>query len=66
MSFMNQLIIAPILLPLLTAALMLLLGEKRRPLKARLNLFSSLLGLAISITLLLWVQEQGQASSIGV
>jgi multicomponent K+:H+ antiporter subunit D len=66
MSSMNQLIIAPILLPLLTAALMLLLGEKRRPLKARLNLFSSLLGLAISVCLLLWVQAQGQASSIGV
>ncbi|MFK0089902.1 monovalent cation/H+ antiporter subunit D [Pseudomonas sp. NPDC090755] len=66
MSAMNQLIIAPILLPLLTAALMLLLGEKRRPLKARLNLFSSLLGLAISVCLLLWVQAQGQASSIGV
>ncbi|MEF9898315.1 MAG: monovalent cation/H+ antiporter subunit D [Pseudomonas sp.] len=66
MSLMNQLIIAPILLPLLTAALMLLLGEKRRPLKARLNLFSSLLGLAISVALLLWVQAQGQASSIGV
>lgn len=27
MSVMNQLIVAPILLPLLTAALMLLLGE---------------------------------------
>ncbi|QBF26110.1 monovalent cation/H+ antiporter subunit D [Pseudomonas tructae] len=66
MSAMNQLIVAPILLPLLTAALMLLLGEKRRPLKARLNLISSLLGLGISITLLLWVQGQGQASSIGV
>jgi len=66
MSVMNQLIVAPILLPLLTAALMLLLGEKRRPLKARINLISSLAGLGISICLLLWVQEQGQASSIGV
>ncbi|WP_095162014.1 monovalent cation/H+ antiporter subunit D [Pseudomonas sp. Irchel 3F5] len=66
MSAMNQLIVAPILLPLLTAALMLLLGEKRRPLKARINLISSLLGLGIAITLLLWVQGQGQASSIGV
>ncbi|WP_353229368.1 monovalent cation/H+ antiporter subunit D [Pseudomonas qingdaonensis] len=66
MSVMNQLIVAPILLPLLTAALMLLLGEKRRPLKARINLVSSLAGLGISICLLLWVQEQGQASSIGV
>lgn len=66
MSVMNQLIVAPILLPLLTAALMLLLGEKRRPLKARINLISSLTGLGISICLLLWVQAQGQASSIGV
>ncbi|MBV6288026.1 monovalent cation/H+ antiporter subunit D [Pseudomonas aegrilactucae] len=66
MSVMNQLIVAPILLPLLTAAVMLLLGEKRRPLKARINLVSSLLGLGISVSLLLWVQAQGQASSIGV
>ncbi|MBA1204579.1 monovalent cation/H+ antiporter subunit D [Pseudomonas capeferrum] len=66
MSLMNQLIVAPILLPLLTAALMLLLGEKRRPLKARLNLVSTLLGLSIAVTLLLWVRGQGQAESIGV
>ena len=38
MNPMSHLIIAPILLPLLTAALMLMLGEKHRPLKARLNL----------------------------
>ena len=44
MTWMNQLIIAPILLPLLTAALMLMLGEKHRPLKARINLFSSMVG----------------------
>ncbi len=66
MSAMNQLIVAPILLPLITAALMLLLGEKRRPLKARINLVSSLLGLGISVVLLLWVHTQGQAGSIGV
>ena len=66
MSLMNQLIIAPILLPLVTAALMLLLGEKRRPLKGRLNLLSTLIGLGIAITLLTWVRGQGQAESIGV
>lgn len=66
MNLMNQLIVAPILLPLLTAALMLLLGEKRRPLKARLNLLSTLVGMGIAITLLLWVRGQGQAESIGV
>ncbi|CAG8870788.1 Na(+)/H(+) antiporter subunit D [Pseudomonas fluorescens] len=66
MTLMNQLIVMPILLPLLTAALMLLLGEKHRPLKRRLNLFSSVLGLAIATTLLFWVRDQGQAESIGV
>lgn len=66
MSLMPHLIVAPILLPLLTAALMLMLGEKHRPLKARLNLFSSLLGLGISVMLLLWTQQQGAPGSIGV
>jgi multicomponent K+:H+ antiporter subunit D len=66
MTLMNQLIVAPILLPLLTAAIMLWLGEKHRPLKARINLASSLVGLGISITLFMWVQQTGTTGSIGV
>lgn len=66
MTLMNQLIVAPILLPLLTAAIMLWLGEKHRPLKARINLLSSILGLGISITLFMWVQTTGTTGSIGV
>ncbi|MBA1199686.1 monovalent cation/H+ antiporter subunit D [Pseudomonas plecoglossicida] len=66
MSWMNQLIVAPILLPLVTAAIMLLLGEKHRRFKAHLNLLSSIIGLAIALTLLNWVRSQGQAESIGV
>lgn len=66
MTSMGQLIVAPILLPLLTAAVMLLLGEKHRQLKARLNLLSTVTGLAIAICLLLWVRTHGQAESIGV
>ena len=66
MTLMNQLIVAPILLPLLTAAIMLWLGEKHRPLKARINLLSSLIGLGISITLFMWVQQSGTTGSIGV
>jgi multicomponent K+:H+ antiporter subunit D len=66
MSNMNHLIVAPVLLPLLTAALLLLIGEKHRPLKARLNLLSTLLGLGVAMTLLFWVRAHGQAESIGV
>ena len=66
MSLMPHLIAAPILLPLLTAAIMLMLGEKHRPLKARINLFSSMVGLGISVLLLYWTQDQGVPGSIGV
>ncbi|PWK45584.1 monovalent cation/H+ antiporter subunit D [Pseudomonas sp. B21-040] len=66
MNPMTHLIAAPILLPLLTAAIMLMLGEKHRPLKARINLFSSLLGLGISVLLLQWTQTTGVPGSIGV
>ena len=66
MNAMTHLIAAPILLPLLTAAIMLMLGEKRRPLKAKINLFSSLLGLGISVLLLQWTQTTGVPGSIGV
>jgi len=66
MNLMPHLIAAPILLPLLTAAIMLMLGEKHRPLKARINLLSSMVGLGISVLLLYWTQQQGVPGSIGV
>ncbi|MFP3515212.1 monovalent cation/H+ antiporter subunit D [Pseudomonas sp. SIMBA_077] len=66
MNVMSHLIVAPILLPLFTAACMLLLGEKHRPLKARINLCSTLIGLCISIALLLWTQQHSSPASIGV
>ncbi|WP_336355502.1 monovalent cation/H+ antiporter subunit D [Pseudomonas granadensis] len=66
MMAMTHLIAAPILLPLLTAALMLMLGERHRPLKAKINLFSGLLGLFISMMLLQWTQTTGVPGSIGV
>jgi multicomponent K+:H+ antiporter subunit D len=63
---MTHLIAAPILLPLLTAAIMLMLGERHRPLKAKINLFSSVVGLFISVLLLQWTQTTGVPGSIGV
>jgi multicomponent K+:H+ antiporter subunit D len=66
MMAMTHLIAAPILLPLLTAAIMLMLGERHRPLKAKINLFSSVVGLFISVMLLQWTQTTGVPGSIGV
>ncbi|MGY4495750.1 monovalent cation/H+ antiporter subunit D [Pseudomonas sp. TE3610] len=66
MSLMPALLIAPILLPLLTAAVMLLLGEKHRPLKARINLLSTFAGLGIAAVLLHGAQQQDQSTAIGV
>lgn len=55
-----HLIIAPVLLPVLTAALMLALGEQRRETLAGLNVVSCLVGLALSI-LLAWSVHHGAA-----
>lgn len=55
-----HLIIAPVLLPVLTAALMLALGEQRRETLAGLNVGSCLVGLALSI-LLAWSVHHGAA-----
>ena len=47
-SLMPHLIVAPILLPMATAALMLLLGDTRRPLKAIINVLSCVLGVGVA------------------
>ena len=63
---MPHLMLAPILLPLLTAALMLLMGEDKQRLKLILNLASTLLGLGVSTALLGWADQQGAASTMSV
>eukprot|EP01136_Pigoraptor_vietnamica_P040491 Opistho-1_new@12449 len=65
-SLMSHLIIVPILLPMLTAALMLLMGEKRRGAKALLNVLASVLGLGVAVALLLWVDAQAAPQAFGV
>ncbi|MFT3780018.1 MAG: monovalent cation/H+ antiporter subunit D [Ottowia sp.] len=64
-SLMPHLVIAPILLPMATAALMLLLGDARRPLKRTLNVLACALNLAVAVALLAWVAKSGtQAVSV--
>ncbi len=62
MNVLDHLIVAPVLLPLLTAALMLLLGDGRRNLKAVVNVISTTAGLLLAIYLLVRVQSEGPAA----
>lgn len=63
---LNHLLVAPILLPLATAALMLLLGEGRRGLKAVTNVVSTALGLVIAVALLLDVAGRDAPAAFGI
>lgn len=64
--WMPHLMLAPIALPMLTAALMLLLREERQRLKLGLNVFSTALGLLVAVMLLLWANQPGATSAMGV
>ncbi len=66
MALTDHLIVAPVLLPLATAALMLLLGEGRRGLKSVFNLLSTTTGLAIAIYLLAGVAQRDAPAAFGV
>jgi multicomponent K+:H+ antiporter subunit D len=66
---MPHLVAVPILVPMLTAALMLLLGEQRRRTKSALSVVSGLIGLLTALALLRWVNAPDTGSgpgSIGV
>ncbi|MES2687152.1 MAG: monovalent cation/H+ antiporter subunit D [Pseudomonadota bacterium] len=66
---MPHLVAVPILVPMLTAALMLLLGEHRRRTKAALTVVSGLIGLLAALALLRWVNAADTGTgpgSIGV
>ncbi|SFD62131.1 monovalent cation/H+ antiporter subunit D [Paracidovorax konjaci] len=65
-ALMPHLMLAPIMLPLLTAALMLLLREERQRLKLGMNLVSTLIGLGVSLALLFWTHQSGKPVTMGV
>ena len=62
---MPHLVAAPILLPLLTAALMLTLEERHRRLKSVLTVISGLAGLVVALALLRWVNAPDTGSGAG-
>lgn len=65
-ALMPHLIVVPILLPMLTAALMLLMGEQRRNAKALLNVLANVMAVAVAMALLLWVDGQAEPLAFGV
>ncbi|MBI1650311.1 monovalent cation/H+ antiporter subunit D [Hyphomicrobium sulfonivorans] len=64
----NHLAIAPILLPLATAAIMVALGERRRTIKAVLGVISTMMTLGIAVSLLLFADSApaGEPAAISV
>ena len=65
-TLMPHLLLAPILLPMFTGALMLLMQEEQRQTKLLLNIASSALGLVVALLLLLWVKRAEASASIGI
>jgi multicomponent K+:H+ antiporter subunit D len=61
---MPHLMLAPIMLPMLTAALMLFLREERQRLKLGLNMLSTALGLVVVVMLLGWANQAGSSMSV--
>lgn len=61
---MPHLVVAPILLPMATAAVMLFMGEGRRPWKVVLGTGSMLAGLAAAVALLWWTSARGPVTYV--
>jgi multicomponent K+:H+ antiporter subunit D len=63
---LSQLLVLPVVLPVLTTALLLLLGEKRRRYRSVLNIAATLAGLVVAIAILQQVDGGGAAGRISV
>src|SRR5690606_10779131 len=63
---MQHWVVAPVLLPLATAALMILLGGSRRRVKAVINISSTLAGLILAAGLLVWVDDREAGAAFGI
>lgn len=61
-----HLIVVPIVLPLVAAALLVLLGDRRRRLKSLVNVSATLAGLVVAAAILWRVDSSGTSGEIGV
>jgi multicomponent K+:H+ antiporter subunit D len=65
-QLLAHLVVVPIVLPLVTAALHLLLGDKRRRLKSLANVGSTAVGALVAVQILRGVNGDGGAGVVGV
>lgn len=65
-SLMPHLMLAPILLPMFTAAIMLLMREEHLRVKVAMNIASTAIGLLVSLVLLQWSDGQTGTNAMGV
>lgn len=65
-TLMPHLMLAPIGVPMVTAAIMMLLREERQRLKLSLSLLSTTCSLFLACMLLLWAHQDGATHPIGV
>ena len=63
---MPHLIVAPIVLPMLTAGLMFVLGARRRRWQSAIGMASTVASLLVAIALLRWTDHEGASGAIGV
>ncbi len=59
-ELLAHLVVVPVVMPLVTAALLLMLGDGRRRLKSLLNIAATAAGLVVAVTILLRVDSAGQ------
>ncbi|MBS0508321.1 MAG: monovalent cation/H+ antiporter subunit D [Proteobacteria bacterium] len=65
-TLMPHLMLAPIALPMLTAAVLLLLREEQQRLKFAISLLSTIAGLLVAVALLQWAHRGAGAAGMGV
>ena len=63
---MPHLVVAPIVLPMIAAAVMLGLGEERRVARAMVDIVACAAGLAVALALMAWVDEGGASGAVAV
>ncbi|MDO9557920.1 MAG: monovalent cation/H+ antiporter subunit D [Coriobacteriia bacterium] len=65
-ALMPHLMVAPVLLPLLAACLLMLVSERRHRTKATLGLLATAANLVVAVLLVFWVKAEDEPSAFGI